>query len=104
MLPVVSRKPWPKTRKLAIACAHDENKRLRRIEDLWVQKDRQCDPHSVHPAQALDLLRDTYDLVSQLLVSKLLETSRTSDGLVDRDAMFSWVTRVPREYIHLVGA
>lgn len=104
MLPVASRTWWPKTRKPANSCAHDEDERLQRIEDLWAQTDRQYDPHSNYLTQALNLLRETYALISQLLEIHASNTSRGTDILVDRGAMFSWVTRVPREYIQLVEA
>ncbi|KAF9693523.1 hypothetical protein EKO04_008548 [Ascochyta lentis] len=104
MLPVASRKWWPKMRKPASPLARDEDERLRRIENLWMRTDRQYDPHSNYLGQALDLLRDTYALVSQLLEMETSQGPHKTGVLVDRAAIFSWVTLIPREYIQLVEA
>jgi hypothetical protein len=101
---VASRKWWPKTREPANSYARDEDERLRRIENFWVQTDRQYDPRSNHLSQALSLLRESYALVSQLLSLKVSKVSQGVEVLDDRGAIFSWVTRVPQEYIRLVEA
>ncbi|CAI9634031.1 unnamed protein product [Alternaria burnsii] len=82
--PVASRKGWPK--------------------DLWLQTDRQYGPHSQYLSQALDQLRETYALNSQLLQLGASKACHGTEVLLDRGALFSWVTRVPREYIQLVEA
>lgn len=102
--PVASRKGWPKMRKPASPLARDEDERLRRIKDLWLQTDRQYGPHSQYLSQALDQLRETYALNSQLLQLGASKDCHGTSVLLDRDAMFSWVTRVAREYIQLVEA
>lgn len=51
--PVASGKGWPIMRKPASPRARDEDERLRRIEDLWLQTDQQYDPHSSYLSQAL---------------------------------------------------
>ena len=104
MRPVASREWWPKTREPSSPRAQDEDERLRHIEDLWMETDRQCDPHSNYLGQALDLLRETYALISQLLMLETPKAAHEIDVLLDRGAVFSWVTRVPREYIQLVEA
>ena len=102
--PVATRKMWPKMRKPASPHARDEDERLRHIEDLWLQTDRQYDPNSEYLSQALNLLRETYALNSQLLMLEAPRASHAADALLDRGAIFSWVTRIPREYIKLVEA
>jgi hypothetical protein len=62
--PVASRKVWPKRRKPASPLACDEDERLRRITDLWLQTDRQYGLHSQYLSQALDQPRGTYALNS----------------------------------------
>jgi hypothetical protein len=102
--PVASRKVWPKRRKPTSPLACDEDERLRRITDLWLQTDRQYGLHSQYLSQALDQPRGTYALNSQLLELGASRACHGTDVLLDRGAMFSWVMRVPREYIQLVEA
>lgn len=108
---VAARKWWPKHPVPATPRAHEEDERLARIEDLWMTTDRSWGPHRNHLSQALDYLRESFGLVSQLTLANKFPPmtavpysidDSTVGVLTDRGAIFVWAVRISREFIQLI--
>jgi hypothetical protein len=113
MHPVALRKWWPKRRIPATPSAVEEDARLQQLEPLWSSPDRVWEPHHVHLSQALQFLRETFALVSQLTLPEMYPPvtavpysvdDSTVGTLTDRGAIFVWLARISREYIQLIEA
>tara|TARA_R110002003_G_scaffold702_18_gene21259 strand:+ start:3387 stop:4676 length:1290 start_codon:yes stop_codon:yes gene_type:complete len=113
MHPVALRKWWPKGRIPATPNALEEDARLQQLEPLWSSPDRVWEPHHVHLSQALQFLRETFALVSQLTLPEMYPPvtavpysvdDSTVGTLTDRGAIFVWLARISREYIQLIEA
>ncbi|KAF2471991.1 uncharacterized protein BDR25DRAFT_342035 [Lindgomyces ingoldianus] len=112
LAPICSRIWWPPHRVPATAQAQDENRRLCELENLWMCPGREYESHFEHLSQALQLLRETFALVSQLTIPGNTYTPVTAipyaandttvGWLVDRGAIFVWPTIIPREFITLM--
>lgn len=111
MHPVAHREWWPTSFIPATPQAVDEDERLRRIEALWTRSDRSWAPGHIHLSQALSILRETFNLISQLtlpakyppMTAVPYSVDDTTVGLLtDRGAIFVWATRISREFIQLV--
>lgn len=107
-----TRQWWPKHRIPANERALEEDRRLCRLESLWIQPGRNYQDHFQCLTDALQLLRDTYALVSQLTMPDTdhpcvtgvpYSTDNTTVGLLkDRAAIIAWVPRISREFINLL--
>lgn len=114
MRPVAARKWWPSSKTPPTSRAAQEDERLARLEALWTDDDdrTQQPAHSAaHLSQALQFLRETFTLVSQLTLPDVYPPmtavpysidDTTVGTLTDRGAIFVWATRISREYIRLI--
>ncbi|KAJ4367398.1 hypothetical protein N0V83_006980 [Neocucurbitaria cava] len=114
MRPVAARKWWPSSKTLPTSRAVQEDERLARLEALWSgDDDRSSQPaHALAQlSQALQFLRETFTLVSQLTLPDVYPPmtavpysidDTTVGTLTDRGAIFVWATRISREYIQLI--
>ncbi|ORY06503.1 hypothetical protein BCR34DRAFT_490116 [Clohesyomyces aquaticus] len=112
MAPVCTRPWWPRTRTPATERAVEEDRRLCELEKLWTQPGRGCEDHFMYLTIALNMLRQTFGLVSQLSMPVSLYTPVTAIPyaaddenvglLMDRGSVFIWPTILPREFITLV--
>ncbi|KAF2856287.1 hypothetical protein T440DRAFT_463626, partial [Plenodomus tracheiphilus IPT5] len=111
MHPVALREWWPTSCIPATPRAVEEDERLRKIEDLWMQSDRSWAPERTYLSQALSILRETFSLISQLTLPEkyppMTAVSYSVDDttvgvLTDRGAIFVWAARISREFIQLI--
>ncbi|KAH7085963.1 hypothetical protein BKA63DRAFT_500821 [Paraphoma chrysanthemicola] len=113
MHPVAQRQWWPEQGTPVTPSALEEDTRLQQLETMWASPDRVWEPHHAHLSQALQFLRETFGLVSQLtlpgtyfpVTSVPYSIDDTTIGtLTDRGAIFVWLARIPREFIQLIEA
>lgn len=111
MNPIALRGWWPTNCIPATPRAVEEDERLRKIEDLWIQSERTWSPERTHLSQALLILRETFSLISQLTLPEKYapmtavpySVDDTTVGvLTDRGAIFVWATRISREFMQLI--
>ncbi|KAF2869820.1 hypothetical protein BDV95DRAFT_547047 [Massariosphaeria phaeospora] len=111
--PVVTRKWWPNVRVPANERALEEDRRLCKLESLWMCPGRGYESHFEVLTEALAQLREVYALVSQLTLYKGTEASHkdtiqyavddTTVGLLrDRGAIFVWAAQISRSFLTLI--
>ena len=109
---VANRQWWPEDRVPKSERALEEDRRLAAIGKLWEGPDER--PHSDCLSSALFYLRETYALVSQLVVPEnefpfltSVDYAYADEGgevvqMKDRGAIFVWATRISREFMGLL--
>ncbi|KAF1968629.1 hypothetical protein BU23DRAFT_259855 [Bimuria novae-zelandiae CBS 107.79] len=111
---VANRHWWPKNRVPKSARALEEDRRLADIAELW--RGSKEGPHVDCLSSALFYLRETYALVSDLVVAENdfpfltsvdyayadADSGETIVQMKDRGAIFVWAARISREFIRLL--
>ncbi|KAF1911820.1 hypothetical protein BDU57DRAFT_560192 [Ampelomyces quisqualis] len=109
MQSVAARSWWPTHIVPATLQAVTENERLSVLKDSWPSDDGTGDL-----AQALEYLRESFALVSQLTLPNTyppvtsipysIDSSNTTCTLTDRGAIFVWATQVSRTFMQRIEA
>ncbi|KAK7193939.1 hypothetical protein PSPO01_00612 [Paraphaeosphaeria sporulosa] len=109
---IANRQWWPKDRRPKSDMALEEDSRLAEIEQLWKGPNQSTDADTL--SSALFYLRETYSLVSHLVVAENEYPFLTSVDyaygdkggqivqMKDRGAIFVWATRISREFMKLL--
>ncbi|KAF2189661.1 hypothetical protein K469DRAFT_700907 [Zopfia rhizophila CBS 207.26] len=110
--PICTRSWWPKNPTPATERAMDEDRRLCKLEGLWMQPGRNYEAYFDDLAESLKILREIFALVSQLTLPNRTHSPNcavpysaddtTVGMLMDRGAIFSWPARVPKQFLTLV--
>lgn len=104
---VAARKWWPSHIVPATPHAVEEDERLTRLKDTWL------DDENEDMNQALEYLREAFALVSQLTLPDMYppmtaipySVDDTNIGvLTDRGAIFVWATQISREFMQRIEA
>lgn len=107
MHPITARMWWPEQIFPATPRAVEEDERLARLKDSWLGEPSQ------DMDQALEYLRESFALVSQLTLPNVYPpmtaipylVDDTNIGvLTDRGAIFVWVAKISREFMQRIEA
>ncbi|KAF2264595.1 hypothetical protein CC78DRAFT_616746 [Lojkania enalia] len=110
--PMCTRPWWPQSRFPAGDRAMEEDRRLCKLESLWIRPGQDYESHFDMLSESLHYLRDTFALTSQLTVPGTghpsgnivsYSSDDTTVGLLrDRGAIFLWPVRISRGMISLI--